>query len=98
MFFDPKPVNPWHSKKENVPGVFYRFPRLVNRAASVSSSFSSGPRLGGSLLLAHIIHDSSWRNRAVALRDGHAEPRGPDAYSCSTVRVRGASPLAAGPS
>ena len=51
MFFDPKPVNPWHSKKENVPGIFYRLPRLVNRAASVSSSFPSGPRLGGSPLL-----------------------------------------------
>lgn len=48
MFFDPKPVNPWHSKKENVPGVFYRLPRLANRAASVSSSFPSEPRLGGS--------------------------------------------------
>ena len=38
-------------KKENVPGVFYRLPRLVNRASSVSSSFPSGPRLGGTPLL-----------------------------------------------
>ena len=42
---------PWDSKKENVPGVFYRLLRLVNRATSVSSSFPSGPRLGGSPLL-----------------------------------------------
>jgi hypothetical protein len=24
MFFDPKPVNPWHSRKKMYPGVFYR--------------------------------------------------------------------------
>jgi hypothetical protein len=42
-------------------------------------------------LLARIVHDGSWRNRAVALRDGHAEPRGPEAYLCSTLRERAAS-------
>jgi hypothetical protein len=26
--------------------------------------------------LAHIIHDGSWRNRAVSTRDRRAEPRG----------------------
>ena len=36
--------------------------------------------------LAHIIHDGSSRNRAVASRDGHAEPRGPEAYLNSTSR------------
>ena len=36
------------------------------------------------LTLACIIHDGSWRNRAVALRDGHAEPRGPEAHLNST--------------
>jgi len=36
--------------------------------------------------LARIIHDGSSRNRAVALRDGHAEPRGPEAYLNSTSR------------
>jgi hypothetical protein len=30
--------------------------------------------------LAHIIHDGSWRNRAVATRDRCAEPRGREAY------------------
>ena len=44
-----------------------------------------------SWILARIIHDGSWQNRAVALRDGHAEPRDPDAYSCSTLRGRAAS-------
>ena len=39
-----------------------------------------------SILLARIIHDGSWRNRAVALRDGHAEPRGPESYLNSTSR------------
>ena len=41
--------------------------------------------------LAHIIHDGSSRNRAVALRDGHAEPRDPEAYLNSTSRERKAS-------
>jgi hypothetical protein len=30
--------------------------------------------------LARIIHDGSWRNRAVATRDRRAEPRGKEAY------------------
>ena len=34
-------------------------PRSFDRGASVSSSFPSGPRLGGSPLLARIIHDGS---------------------------------------
>ncbi|HEV8327978.1 MAG TPA: urease accessory protein UreD [Nitrospiraceae bacterium] len=41
--------------------------------------------------LALMIHDGSSRNRAVALRDGHAEPRGPEAYLNSTSRGRAAS-------
>jgi len=48
--------------------------------------------------LAHIIHDSSSRNRWAASRDRRAETWGPDSYSCSTWRVRGASPLAEGSS
>jgi hypothetical protein len=32
------------------------------------------------LLQARIIHDGSSRNRAVATRDGRAEPRGREAY------------------
>ena len=48
--------------------------------------------------LARIIHDGSSRKRRVTWRDRRAEPGGPDAYSCSTVRVRGASPPAEGPS
>jgi hypothetical protein len=42
--------------------------------------------------LARIIHDSSSRNRQAALRERRAEPGGPEAYSCSTSRDRGASP------
>ena len=30
---------------------------------------------------APIAHGASWRNRREALRDGHAEPRGKEAYS-----------------
>jgi CheY-like chemotaxis protein len=30
--------------------------------------------------LTRIIHDGLWRNCAGALRDGHAESRGPEAY------------------
>jgi len=48
--------------------------------------------------LARIIHDGSSRKRRVTWRDRRAEPGGPDAYSCSTLRVRGASPPAEGPS
>jgi len=48
--------------------------------------------------LARMIHDGSSRNRRVALRDRRAEPGGPEAYSCSTLRVRGARPLAEGSS
>ena len=48
--------------------------------------------------LTRIIHDGSSRNRRVTWRDRRAEPGGADAYSCSTVRVRGASPPAEGPS
>jgi len=40
---------------------------------------------------ARIIHDSSSRNRAVAWRDGHAEPRSPEAYLNSTSREWAAS-------
>jgi CheY-like chemotaxis protein len=36
--------------------------------------------LRGLEALTRIIHDGSWRNCAVALRDGHAEPRGTEAY------------------
>ena len=49
------------------------------------------PSRGNDRMSARIIHDGSSRNRAVALRDGHAEPRDPDAYSCSTLRGRAAS-------
>ena len=49
-------------------------------------------------LLARIIHDGSWRNCAVALRDGHAESRGPEAYLNSTSRGRVASLPAEGAS
>ncbi len=48
--------------------------------------------------LTHIIHDGSSRNRAVALRDGHAEPRSPEAYLNSTSRERAASLPAEGSS
>ena len=44
--------------------------------------------------LAHIIHDGSSRNRGAASRDRRTEPRGPEAYSCSTLKVEGASPPA----
>ena len=37
-----------------------------------------------------IIHDGSSRERAVVLRDGHAEPRGPEAYLNNTSRERAA--------
>ncbi len=47
--------------------------------------------LGGGLVLARIIHDGSSRNRAVASRDGHAEPLGPKAYLNSTSRGQAAS-------
>ncbi len=40
------------------------------------SASSIGYLFGYLRVLARIIHDGSWRNRAVALRDGHAEPRG----------------------
>jgi hypothetical protein len=32
------------------------------------------------MVLAHIIHDGSLRNHAVAERDGRVEPRGREAY------------------
>ena len=35
--------------------------------------------------LARIIHDGSWRNRAVASRDGRVEPRRREAYSLEYV-------------
>ncbi len=38
-----------------------------------------------------MIHDSSLRNRAVALPNGHAEPRDPEAYLNSTSREQVAS-------
>ena len=34
----------------------------------------------GMMRLARIIHDGSWRNRAVATRDRRVEPRGREAY------------------
>jgi hypothetical protein len=37
-------------------------------------------------LLARIIYDGSSRNLAVALRDGHAESRGSEAYLNSTSK------------
>ena len=40
------------------------------------------------LLLTRMIHDGSSRNRAVAWRNGHAEPRDPEAYVNSTSRER----------
>jgi hypothetical protein len=42
-------------------------------------------------MLAHIILGGSPRDRAVALRDGHTEQRGPEAYLNSTSRGRAAS-------
>ncbi len=45
-----------------------------------------------------IIYDGSSRNRLAAWRDRRAEPGGPEAYSCRTLRVRGASPPAEGSS
>jgi hypothetical protein len=49
-------------------------------------------RLHAPVPLARIIYDSSSRNRQAALRERRAEPGGPEAYSCSTSRDRGASP------
>jgi hypothetical protein len=46
--------------------------------------------------LARIIHDGSSRHRAVALRNGHAEMRGPGAYLNSTSREQAASLSAEG--
>lgn len=34
---------------------------------------------------ASIVHAASWRNRGEALRDRRVEPRGNEAYSCSTL-------------
>jgi len=34
---------------------------------------------------APIVHGASWRNRGEALRDRRVEPRGKEAYSCSTL-------------
>ena len=34
---------------------------------------------------ASIVHGASWRNRGEALRDRCVEPRGNEAYSCSTL-------------
>jgi hypothetical protein len=34
---------------------------------------------------ASIVHGASWRNRGEALRDRRVEPRGNEAYSCSTL-------------
>jgi hypothetical protein len=48
--------------------------------------------------LSRIFHDGSSRNRAVALRDGHAEARGPEAYLNSTSRERATSLPAEGSS
>ena len=69
------------------------------------SKFRSGEARNGTSFgikqmrnLPRIIHDGSSRNRAVALRDRHAEPGGPEAYSCSTLRVRWASPPTEGSS
>ena len=45
------------------------------------------------LTLARIIHDGSWRNCEVALRDGHAEPRGTEAYLNQYVEVRRGEPV-----
>ena len=38
------------------------------------------PRRALARVLARIIHDDSWRNRAVARRDGQAKPRRTKAY------------------
>jgi hypothetical protein len=34
---------------------------------------------------ASIVHGASWRNRGEALRERRVEPRGKEAYSCSTL-------------
>jgi len=54
--------------------------------------------LDGTNGLARITHDGSSRNRAVALRDRHAEPRDSEAYLNSTSRKRAASLPAEGAS
>jgi len=41
---------------------------------------------------ASIVHGASWRNRGEALRDRRVEPRGNEAYSCSTLTDRATSP------
>ena len=50
-------------------------------------SHDDGP---GKNRLARMIHDGSSRTRRVTWQDRRAEPGGPDAYSCSTVRGHGA--------
>ena len=44
-------------------------------------------------LLAHMIHDGSWRNRRDAKRDGHAEPRETEAYLKQYVEVMRGEPV-----
>ena len=48
--------------------------------------------------VARIIHDGSWRNHAVAWRDGRVEPREPEAYLKQYVEGTSGEParLAAG--
>jgi hypothetical protein len=45
------------------------------------------PSRGNDRMSARIIHDGSSRNRAVALRDGHVEPRGLTPFPASTRGV-----------
>ena len=44
---------------------------------------------------ARIVHGASWRNRGKALRDRRVEPRGKEAYSCSTLIDRATNPSVA---
>ena len=52
--------------------------QILNGRGSIPSPEISRNLSEGSL--ARIIHDGSWRNRAVATRDRRAEPRGREAY------------------
>ncbi len=44
------------------------------------------------MCLARIIHDGSWRNRAVALRDEHADPPETEAYLTQYVEAARGEP------
>ena len=66
--------------------VFHQF-KLPSIAGFLVAGALIGPNglnlisdIGTVQVLARIIHDGSWRNRAVAMRDRRAELRGREAY------------------